>query len=190
MMCVSRAQRSMSIVQANGALQNRDRGHANCLRSHSVATDRGQPMAQRERENMFDRFQRFAILAGLLALLAAMSAPTAAQAPNLAGKNVTMIIGSGTGGIFDLWGRLVARHIGKHLPGKPTVVSQTMPGAGSFNAANYIYNAAPRDGTSMGIIAGAAPLGPITGASGARFDPTRFTWVGTANTDTHVCIAM
>jgi len=124
-----------------------------------------------------------------VAALAAMTAPAAAQAPSLAGKNVQMIIGGGAGGGIDLWGRVVARHIGKHLPGKPTVVHQNMPGAGSFNAANHIYNVAPKDGTVMGLILGPAVLGPITGAPGARFDPTRITWLGTPTTETHVCIA-
>jgi tripartite-type tricarboxylate transporter receptor subunit TctC len=125
-----------------------------------------------------------------VAALAALTAPAAAQAPSLAGKNVQMIIGSTTGGSgLDIWGRLVARHIGRHLPGKPTIVPQNMPGAGSFNAANYIYNVAPRDGTAMGIITGSAVLGPIMGAPGARFDPIRITWLGAPTTDTQVCVA-
>jgi tripartite-type tricarboxylate transporter receptor subunit TctC len=112
-----------------------------------------------------------------------------AQAPNLADKTVTMIIASGAGGGFDLWGRMVARHIGKHLPGRPNVVPQNMPGAGGFVAANHLYNVAPKDGTAMAIMPAGTPLGPIMGASGARFDATRFTWVGTPATETPVCIA-
>src|SRR5216684_1397072 len=127
-------------------------------------------------------------LACLLAYLGA--APAWAQAgPSLAGKNVQMLIGFGPGGGYDLWGRVVARHIGKHLPGNPTVVPQNMPGAGSFVAANNIYNLAPKDGSVMGIIARDAALGPITGATGARFDPTKITWLGTPTTETNVCIA-
>jgi tripartite-type tricarboxylate transporter receptor subunit TctC len=118
------------------------------------------------------------------------AAPAWAQAgPSLAGKNVQMLIGFGPGGGYDLWGRVVARHIGKHLPGNPTVVPQNMPGAGSFVAANNIYNIAPKDGSVMGIIARDAALGPITGATGARFDPTKITWLGTPTTETNVCIA-
>jgi len=128
-----------------------------------------------------------AISLGVLVSLAVTS-PAPAQ-PSLAGKNVTMLIGFGPGGGYDLWGRVVARHIGKHLPGNPTVVPQNLPGAGSFNAANNIYNIAPKDGTVMGIIARDAALGPITGATGARFDPTRITWLGTPTTETNVCIA-
>jgi tripartite-type tricarboxylate transporter receptor subunit TctC len=124
-----------------------------------------------------------------IATLAALTAPVAAQPPNLGGKNVQMIIGSGAGGGYDLWGRVVARHIGKHLLGNPTVVPQNMPGAGSFTAANYIYNVAPKDGTAMGIIASPAVLGPITGAPGARFDPTKMTWLGSPTKETRICIA-
>jgi tripartite-type tricarboxylate transporter receptor subunit TctC len=129
------------------------------------------------------------ISAAITVLVVASTARAAAQAPSLAGKNVQMIIGFGPGGGYDLWGRMIARHIGKQLPGNPTIVPQNMPGAGSVNAANYIFNIAPKDGTVMGVVAGAAVLGPITGAPGARFDPTRITWLGTPTTGTHVCIA-
>ena len=129
------------------------------------------------------------VLAPMMALAPFASAPAAAQTgPSLAGRNVQMLIGFGPGGGYDLWGREVARHIGKHLPGNPTVVPQNMPGAGSFVAANNIYNVAPKDGTVMGIIARDAALGPITGATGARFDPTKLTWLGTPTTETNVCI--
>src|SRR5262245_25364541 len=130
-----------------------------------------------------------AAMLGPLVLAGALSVPTAAQ-PSLAGKNVTMIIGFGPGGGYDAWGRVVARHIGKNLPGNPNVVSQNMPGGGSFNAANHIYTVAPKDGSVLGIIARDAALGPLTGAAGARFDPLKITWVGTPPMETNVCIAM
>jgi tripartite-type tricarboxylate transporter receptor subunit TctC len=139
---------------------------------------------------MFDRLNRGAFPIGILTSLAVIAAtPAIAQAPNLAGKNVTMLIGFGPGGGYDLWGRVVARHIGKHLPGNPTVVPTNMPGGGSFNAANNIYTIAPKDGTVLGIIARDAALGPLTGAAGARFDPLKINWIGTPTTETNVCIA-
>jgi tripartite-type tricarboxylate transporter receptor subunit TctC len=125
--------------------------------------------------------------AAILALALGVNPAALAQEPSLAGKTVNVIIGFGTGGGYDLWGRALARHIGKHLPGNPTVVPQNMPGAGSFNAANHIYNVAPNDGTVIGLITGDAALGPITGAGGARFDSTKLTWVGTPMTDTNIC---
>lgn len=106
-----------------------------------------------------------------------------------AAKPSTMIIGFGPGGGYDLWGRVVAHHIGKHLPGTPNVVTQNMPGAGSYVAASHIYNIAPKDGSVFGIIARDATLGPLTGAPGARFDPLKMTWLGTPTTETNVCIA-
>ena len=110
-------------------------------------------------------------------------------APDLAGRTVQVIIGFGPGGGFDLWGRLVARHIGRHLPGNPTVIVQNMPGAGGFIAANHIYNIAPKDGTAIAIVASSTPLGPIRDATGARFDSTRLTWLGTPTIDTNTCVA-
>jgi len=140
---------------------------------------------------MIKRRKSLAALMVAGALATAAAPPASGQSPpSLAGKNVQMLIGFGPGGGYDLWGRVVARHIGKHLPGNPNVVPQNMPGAGSFVAANNIYNLAPKDGSVLGIIARDAALGPITGATGARFDPTRITWVGTPTTETNVCIAM
>jgi tripartite-type tricarboxylate transporter receptor subunit TctC len=120
-----------------------------------------------------------------------LAAPAAAQpaAGTLAGKTVTLIIGFGPGGGYDLWGRTVARHIGKHLPGNPTVVPQNMPGAGSYVAASHIYNAAPKDGTAFAIIARDAALGPLSGAPGARFDATKMSWLGSPAREHNVCIA-
>jgi tripartite-type tricarboxylate transporter receptor subunit TctC len=126
----------------------------------------------------------------LLAIVAAFTAgPAAAQSPASAGKTVQMIIGFGPGGGYDLWGRTVARHLGRHLPGSPSVVAQNMPGAGSYVAANHIYNAAPKDGTALGIIARDVALGPLTGAVGARFDATKLSWIGSPTKETNVCIA-
>lgn len=128
-------------------------------------------------------------LACLTAL--AVSGPALGQPGGepFAGKTVTMVIGFGPGGGYDLWGRTVARHIGKHLPGKPGVVPQNMPGAGSLLAANHIYNVAPKDGTVMGIIARDAALADLAGLQGARFDARKFSWLGSPATETNVCIA-
>ena len=112
----------------------------------------------------------------LLALCAVFATGGAVQAQPVepfTNKNVQVLIGFGTGGGYDMWGRLVARHIGRNLPGKPTVIPQNMPGAGSFVATSHIYNAAPKDGTVFGIIARDAALGPLLGAPGARYDATK-----------------
>ena len=122
-------------------------------------------------------------------LLALGMAAALAQSEPYAGKSVSLIIGFGPGGGYDLWGRVVARHIGKHLPGKPSVVPQNMPGAGSYVAASHIYGAAPKDGTVLAIIARDAALGPLSGAPGARFDATKLSWIGSPTREHNVCIA-
>jgi tripartite-type tricarboxylate transporter receptor subunit TctC len=124
-----------------------------------------------------------------LVAAAVLGVSAAGAQDSLAGKNVTLIIGFGAGGGYDLWGRLVARHIGKHLPGNPTVVPQNMPGAGSYVAASHIYGAAPKDGTVFAIIARDAALGPLSNAPGARFDATKMSWLGSPTREHNVCIA-
>lgn len=136
---------------------------------------------------------RLLIAALSLLVVAPLNLCTAARAqtePSLAGRTVQLTVGFGAGGGFDLWGRLVARHLGRHLPGNPTVVVQNMPGAGGFVAVNHIYNVAPRDGTAIALVASSTPLGPINGATGARFDSTRLTWLGTPTIDTNTCVAL
>jgi len=139
--------------------------------------------------------RRTHLLAAAMACLAALGAggiaPAVAQSAGApyAGKTVRMIIGFGPGGGYDRWARAIARHFGKHLPGKPTVISQNMPGAGSFVAASYLYGVAPKDGTAIGAIARDAALGPLSGAPGAQFDPLKLSWIGTPAKETNICIA-
>ena len=109
------------------------------------------------------------------------------------GKALTVIVGNGPGGGFDVYARLLARHLGKYVPGHPSVLVQNMPGAGSLVAANYIYNVAPRDGTTFGLIARNLPLIGLLGQNpNVRFDPRRFTWLGSSSDfsdDAYVLIA-
>src|SRR5260370_21718660 len=79
--------------------------------------------------------------------------------------------------------------MGKHLAGNPTLVPQNMPAGGSLAAANFLYEVAPKDGTVLGLIGRDAPLAPITGVSGARFEPTKMSWLGTPTKETNICIA-
>src|SRR5262249_59974666 len=81
------------------------------------------------------------------------------------------------------------RHMGKYLPGNPTLVVQHMPGAGGLVAANYVYNNAARDGSEFAITARTAALEPLLGNQNARFDPLRFNWIGNANIENNVCAA-
>jgi tripartite-type tricarboxylate transporter receptor subunit TctC len=98
------------------------------------------------------------------------------------GKQVQLIVGYGTGGGYDVYARALARHIGRHIPGNPSVVVQNMPGAGSLRAANFLYNAAPKDGTAFGLFARNMPLLAIIGGNpNVQFDPRKFTWLGSSS---------
>jgi tripartite-type tricarboxylate transporter receptor subunit TctC len=117
-------------------------------------------------------------------LIAATSA--AARADGVAdfykGKVVNLVVGYGSGGGYDVYGRLVATHLGKYIPGNPTVVIQNMPGAGSLRAVNYLYNTAPKDGTVLATFARDMPLlGLIGNNANVRFDPKKLTWLGSSS---------
>src|SRR3954471_18435480 len=115
---------------------------------------------------------------------------TPAHAPvDLAGKPVTLAISTPAGGGYDLYGRLVARHIGRYLPGNPTVVPQNMPGAGSLIAANWLYNQAAKDGTALAIIPSATLFENLLGNASARFDARKLSWLVSLNDYTAVAAA-
>jgi tripartite-type tricarboxylate transporter receptor subunit TctC len=98
------------------------------------------------------------------------------------GKVVTLVVGYGSGGGYDVYGRLVATHLGRHIPGNPTVVLQNMPGAGSLRSVNYLYNTAPKDGTTIATFARDMPLlGLIGNNANVRFDPRKLTWLGSSS---------
>src|SRR3954470_23819838 len=119
------------------------------------------------------------------AVLALALAGTAAQAQGLEqfyrGKNLDLVIGYPPGGSNDVWGRLLARHLGKHIPGNPNVIPRNTPGAGSFLALNQMANTAPKDGTSIGIGAPTAVLDEKLGTQGVRFKTADLNWVGRAD---------
>lgn len=102
----------------------------------------------------------------------------AAQEGDFHGKTITLYIGTGPGGGYDTYGRLVARHIGRMLPGNPTVVVQNMPGASSLVLTNFLYNKAPRDGTAIGVINQAMPMEQLLQVKGIAYDANRFNWIG------------
>jgi tripartite-type tricarboxylate transporter receptor subunit TctC len=122
-----------------------------------------------------DRCQR-GVLA-LVAVLALGSAPAAAQ-DTLAGKTVTISVGFGPGGGYDLYARVLARHLGRHLPGHPAVVVSNMPGAASIRAANFIANVAPKDGTALGIVAQSIAEEQLLGVAGVSYDVAKLAWIG------------
>jgi tripartite-type tricarboxylate transporter receptor subunit TctC len=105
------------------------------------------------------------------------------------GKNVDLYVGYSVGGGYDLYARMLAKHMGKHIPGHPNVVTKNMEGAGSLRLANWLYNVAPKDGTAFGTIGRGTGFDPLFGHKAAQFDATKFTWIGSANNEVSVCVA-
>lgn len=105
------------------------------------------------------------------------------------GKRIRIVIGYTAGGGYDSYARVLARFIGKHIPGRPGVVSQNMPGAGSLLATNWLANGAPRDGTVIAAINRGIPFEPLTGGTGIQFDPLKLGWIGSLGKEVNVTIA-
>lgn len=131
-----------------------------------------------------------ALLAAACGLLCAVSilSPAAAQSVEefYRGKTISVVIGYPTAGPPDIYGRLVTRHLGKHIPGKPTVIARNMPGAGSMLAANYMFNAAPQDGSTLGLASPTLPLEETLGAAAVKFRSSQFNWIGRLATNPNI----
>jgi tripartite-type tricarboxylate transporter receptor subunit TctC len=95
-----------------------------------------------------------------------------------AGKRIQMVVGWDVGGGYDIYARLIARHLGKHIPGHPAIVPQNMPGAGSRTAANWLYAVAPKDGTAIATIGQGTPLDQAMKEPAVRYDAAAFNWLG------------
>src|SRR5215468_2877808 len=113
-------------------------------------------------------------------VLACAVSPASAQAPAdfYKGRNVELYIGYSVGGAYDLYARTIARHLGKHIPGNPTVLVKNMEGGGSLRLANWLFRVAPKDGSALATIGRGTGFDPILGQAGAQFDGTKFTWIG------------
>jgi tripartite-type tricarboxylate transporter receptor subunit TctC len=101
-----------------------------------------------------------------------------AEPPYFQGKTITIIVGYQAGDGFDIWARLLAAHLGKHIPGNPNIIAQNMPGAGSMIAANHIYNVAKPDGLTIGSIGPSLYLDQLVGKKEVHFDWAKFGWIG------------
>jgi tripartite-type tricarboxylate transporter receptor subunit TctC len=130
-----------------------------------------------------------ALLATAILVALASSGRAQSVADFYKGKNIDLYVGYSAGGGYDLYARQLARYIGKHIPGNPTVVPKNMTGAGSLVLANWLYNIGPKDGTAFGIIGRGTPFDPLLGNAKAKFDATKFTWIGSANNEVSVCVA-
>ncbi len=140
------------------------------------------------------RPQSGSVVTAALALSVAASvlaSPIAAQAQSpeqfYKGKNVTMLIPFDVGSGYDTYGRAVARHIGKHIPGNPTIVPSNMLGGGGLVMANHLYNVAPKDGSTIALMSRSNNAEPLLGNTAARFDPRNFSWIGNISDEVSIC---
>jgi tripartite-type tricarboxylate transporter receptor subunit TctC len=132
----------------------------------------------------------FALLTTIFVVVLTLHHPAAANEVEdfYRGRTLTVLISYTVGGGYDLYGRLLARYIGKHIPGNPSVVPENMPGAGGLRASNFLYSAAPKDGSVIGTFSRSIPTMPLVTPQDARFDGRAFSWIGSMSGDTSLCL--
>ena len=126
-------------------------------------------------------------LAFYLFIALSLSASVSAQEPYYKGKTIRIIVGFAAGGGFDTYSRTIARHMGKHIPGNPTIIVENTTGAGSLIAANHIYKVAKPDGLTIGNFIGGLITQQLLGGQGIEFDAPKFGWIGVPVKDNVVC---
>ena len=131
-----------------------------------------------EQKGLMKRATHLASLFLLGFLLMGQTVDLYAQAPFYQGKTIKLVIGTTAGGGYDLWARLAARYLGKHIPGNPEIVPQNMPGAGGAVAANYVYGVAKPDGLTLGAFNPALYFDQLVGRPETKFDWSKFSWIG------------
>ena len=124
---------------------------------------------------------------GALALMALAHPASAQEDTYFKGKEISIGIGFGAGGGYDTYGRLMARHFGRFVPGNPTVIAKNEPGAGGMKLAGSIYNVAKKDGTELALFAATTALEPLFGTTDAMYETTKFTWIGNLDSDVSSC---
>jgi hypothetical protein len=133
-----------------------------------------------------NRLARIAVVAAAIAL---GLSPAGAQEPFYAGKTITYLVGAGVGGGYDLQARTTARHLGKHIPGNPTIVVQNMPAAGGMAMTNQMFVSGPKDGTTIALIQRGMLLSKLTYPAGTRFEIDKFNWIGSLNSEVATVLA-
>ncbi len=139
---------------------------------------------------MTPSIQNYARPVAVAVLAACSCAPVHAQSVEqfYTGKTITLSIGFTPAGGYDLYGRLVARHLGRHIPGKPNIVAQNMPGAGSMRAAQHLYSVAPKDGTALATFGRQMGITPLLNPA-AQYDGTKFNWLGSVTNEVSTCVS-
>src|SRR5260370_4316213 len=163
------------------------RKHSCRITLRSIGLRPARNIAAEENEMMFGILR--ATAAAIVLASAGVAAPTQNVADFYKGRNVELYIGYSVGGGYDLWARVLARHIGHHIPGNPTIVVKNMEGAGSLRLANWLYRIGPKDGSVFGIIGRGTGFDPLLGQQAAQFDATKFTWIGSGNHEVSVCVS-
>jgi tripartite-type tricarboxylate transporter receptor subunit TctC len=133
---------------------------------------------------------RIGVLSVALIIAGVFARADAAQPePFFAAKTIYVLVGFGPGGANDVWARTIATHLGDHIPGRPRVVVENVPGAGGLKLMNQLYRISPRDGTVIGLINRGIAFEALFGGDGVLFDPLRMNWLGSPDRDTTVCVA-
>jgi tripartite-type tricarboxylate transporter receptor subunit TctC len=126
-----------------------------------------------------------AICAAIIAGLAGIGAARADEVADFyRGKTVSIVVATSSGGAYDILARMLAQHLGNHLPGQPSIIVRNMPGGGGIVGANWIYNVAEKDGTVMGALLNIGAFEPVFGTENVRYDATKFTWLGSSDPET------
>jgi tripartite-type tricarboxylate transporter receptor subunit TctC len=154
--------------------------HRHAIVSGKEDTTAGFAGNESPRNEKGDRIMKTPLLclAGAVALTAAALSPLPADAQSFAGKTITVYIPVGPGGGYDAYGRMAAAHMGRHLPGNPTIIASNMPGGGGRKLANYMYNAAPKDGSAFAVIHHTTVYDAAFGSKGVQYDSTKLNWIG------------
>ena len=138
------------------------------------------------RSRVLETLFRTGVAASVAAVIAAPDVTHSAAL--FENKSIELVIGYASGGGYDVYGRLVARHLGRHLPGSPVIVPRNMPGAGSITAANYIYNNAPKDGTTIGIVTQTLKEEELLETPGVRYETGKFGWIGRVTSNVNLSV--
>ena len=142
-----------------------------------------------KRRSLCGLLRPFLVACGVLSVAALPLSPCTAQAPAdfYKGKTVDLYIGTSVGGGYDAYARTLARHMGKYIPGNPTVVPKNMEGGGGMRLANFLYNAAAKDGSMIATFNRGTAFDPLLGNRAAQFEATKFNWIGSVNNEISVC---
>lgn len=157
---------------------------------HVIANSQGRiARCQRPSLSPARLFLRLALAATFCAAASTAQAQTAQNQPYFAGKTITMIVGGSPGDGYDVYARFFVTHWARHIPGNPRFIVQNMPGAGTLVAANYMFERAPKDGTALATVGGGTATAQLLKTKGIRFDPRKYSWLGSLNSEVGLVLA-